>query len=182
MKQRLQSLATGRNILILIGLYVALVVFVLTPAERFLKAHSTGDPPLDLKMFYGPDEAYPELVQLDEEGRAFYRRFEMSWDLVYPVLYTLLFSLLWLFLLRRAFPSGHFVQRLWFVPLLPIGLDYLENACIVSMLNGLPEQSAGLAQAASVFSALKWIGFLTAFLLILVGLAAWGMKRFRKAG
>jgi hypothetical protein len=182
MRATLERWATGRNILILLGLYIAMVALVLTPAEKFLKAHSTGDPPIDLQMFFGPDHVYSEFRSMDHEGLHYYRRVEQTADVIYPAIYTLLFGLLWLFLLRRAVPQRSFLQSLWYIPFIAIIFDYLENLCIIMIINKAPATSQGLATALSAFNAAKWLFFFVTLALLGTGLLFWLRQGMQKRG
>ena len=180
MKSVLFKQATGRNILVFLVLYVAMVAFVMVPAQKFMETHGEGTGPLDLQQFYNADKALEMLGQYDAEVRAFYRKTELTADLAYPVVYTLFLGLLWLFLLKKAFAPGHFVQRLWFVPFVGFFFDLIENACILRLLGQSPDFSRGTAVAASVFSGLKW-GFAFASMgLVVMGLIVWLVRAVRK--
>jgi hypothetical protein len=54
--------------------------------------------------------------------------------------------------------------------------DYLENICLVILLATYPNWIEGLAQAANIFTGLKWGLLLISILLTLVGLVTWLFK------
>lgn len=180
MKSFLFKQATGRNTLVFLALYIAMVAFVMVPAQKFMETHAGGTGPIDLQMFYTADKALDMLGHYDATVRAFYRNIELGADLAYPLIYTLFFGLLWLFLLRRAFSTTHFLQRLWFVPFVGFFFDLLENACIVSLLGQAPDFSSSTIAMAAVFSGLKWAFAFASMGLVALGLVAWLIRVLRK--
>ena len=173
MKQFLYRIATGRNALICMVLYVLMISQVMNRAQQRMEEHSGGTGPVDLAIFYKPQEALDMIGRYDAETIDFYRRFIFTGDLVYPIIYTFFWGLSTLFFFKKAFPEGHFMHKLWFVPFVPFWFDMLENALLYQMLHTYPNDVAQLAQAASVASGLKWISAFCAIGLMLTGLGAW---------
>ena len=106
-----------------------------------------------------------------DAGRAFYRTFELTGDIIYPIVYTLLFSLLITWLFPRGFPANSKLQNLNVVPFGGWLFDLLENLCIVAMLSVYPSTPALVAILATIFTMIKWVFAGASALLILVGLA-----------
>lgn len=170
MKSLLFKQATGRNVLLFLGLYIVMVAFVMAPAQHFMESHTGGVGPLDLQLFYGTGHALNMLGHYDAEVRAFYRDVECGADIVYPVVYTLLLGLFWLFLLKKTTASSHFLRRLWWVPFIAIFFDYAENICIVHLLDQAPVFNYKTLEATVAFSGLKWSCFLCSLVLLVTGL------------
>ncbi len=176
----LARLATGRNILICLGLFIAFNAIIFPMAGSRIQALSGGVGPLDLQFSYTPETAY-EMLTAYGEGRMFYALIQVTADVVYPVVYTLLFSLLLTYLFQRGFPGNAALQRLALLPFGAMLADYLENIGIVTLLLSYPAQLPAVAQAASLFTTLKWLSVGAVLALVVVGLAALALKRlYRK--
>jgi len=161
----LTKLATGKNILILLGLFL-LVNFVLVPLvyPRFET--------LDMSSGYTPDQAYKMISSYGVQGRQTYAIIEMTLDLAYPFISGLLFSLLILYSFQRGFPDQKWMQLLAWLPFGVMLSDYLENACILILLWGYPRELAAVAQIADFFTLAKL--YLSPFELVFVlGLINW---------
>jgi hypothetical protein len=65
---------------------------------------------------------------------------ECTLDLAYPFITALLFSLLALVTFKKAFPASRWVAFLSLLPFLIMLVDYLENACVVTMLLSYPRE------------------------------------------
>ena len=55
---------------------------------------SGGVGPIDLQFFYTPDKVYSMVSAYGESGRASYRLFELTGDIIYPIIYTLFLACL----------------------------------------------------------------------------------------
>ena len=174
--QLLTRLATGKNILICLGLFIAFNAVIFPLAGARIQALSGGVGPLDLQFSYTPETAY-EMLAAYGEGRTFYVLIEMTADVVYPVAYSLLFGLLITYLFQRGFPGNAALQRLALLPFGAMLADYLENAGIVTLLLSYPSQLTALAQATSFFTTAKWTLVGATLALAVVGLAGWAVRK-----
>jgi hypothetical protein len=169
----LDRLATGRNVLIFLGLDVLFNALILPAAQKRIEAASGGLGPIDLVFFYAPQKALEMVAAYGEAGRAFYRLVELTADILYPLTYAFAFGLLITWLFKRAFAGTSFLQRLNVLPFVAMAFDFLENAGIVTLLSLYPAQPAAVALITSLFSAVKWALAFASIALILVGLAGW---------
>lgn len=170
----LSKLASGRNILILLFLFL-LANFVLIPAVY--PAFET----LDIKTSYTPEQAYQLISSYGEQGRQHYLIVELTLDVLYPLVSALLFSLAILYTFQRAFPGKPGSQKLALLPFGILVADYAENICVVIMLLRYPQELPLLAQVSNIFTFLKFA--LTPFeLLVFVGLVGWLVQAIRARG
>ena len=162
---KLNLLATKRNILILLAIWIVIQV-ILISADNFIKAESSGQGVLDLAFGFSAETAYSEhLDKYSEAARSLYLKVECL-DLLYPICYGLLFSCL----ISLGFSNTKW-HSLNLLPIITIFFDYLENIGIFSMLLSYPEKLVFMATWASVFSAIKWIFVVCTILAILASLA-----------
>ena len=172
----LHQWARGWVILALLGVFVAFVAITLP----LLQTTPGGDiESLDAQFFYTPEKAFSTVASYGDSGR-FWILIYLTWDIANPIQYTLIFSLAISWLFRRSFKSASKIQRL---NVLPVGAglcDLLENIGIVVLLAVHPAQPAAVAWLSTLFTMSKvaFLGLST--LLILVGLVAAVMNRFRK--
>ena len=115
-----------------------------------------------------------------EAGRARYRIFELTGDIVYPIVYTLFFSLAITWLFRRGVAKESRLQRLNVLPFGGWLFDLLENLGIVAMLSIFPSQFGILGWAATLFTMIKWLFAGTSIVLLLIGIAAAIGKAIRR--
>ncbi|HSM71674.1 MAG TPA: hypothetical protein VK851_09035 [Anaerolineales bacterium] len=176
----LKKYANGWLVLLFLAGQIIFNAVILPDMQSNIKASSGGTGPIDLLFFYTPDKVYSMIESYGEAGRASYRTFELTGDIIYPIVYTLFFSLAITWLFRRGFPGDSSMHKF---NVLPIGMwlfDLLENLSIVSMLSIFPSTPPLLAWVSSVFTFLKWLLLLPTILLLLYGLIRAAMNGFKK--
>jgi hypothetical protein len=177
-QQTVQQHATGRAVLVLLGIFVALVFILnftdLPLSSRALLAQSRGLVILDANIGYSPDEAYALFEALGPEGRQLYRYLHLV-DLFFPIIGMLFFATLIAWLLRHIVSPHHPAQRL--ILFAPAGMlaDYAENICIWLMMLAFPQRLDGVAQLANFFTLFKAVnGFIgIAVILVCVAILVW---------
>lgn len=171
----------GWLVLLFVVLDVAFVAGVMPYMGAIMAlAANNGTGPLDLNLFYTPEQAFAAINAYGETGRSVYRIIELTADIIYPVIYTLAFGLLISWLAARGFAADSRLQRL---NLLPVGawlFDLLENIGIVTLLSIYPSMPTALAAITAVFTSAKWLFAFGSILTILVSLGAWVIKAVRK--
>jgi hypothetical protein len=181
LSQEVQRRASGRNVLIVLLLFLVFNMVILPPVITNFEVTSNGAGLVDILYAYTPEELYSHIASFDAQGRRLYTLHELTIDLLYPMISALLFSLAIAYLLRRTLPATHPAQRLALVPLAAMLADYLENICIVLILASYPERLRGLALVANVFTVSKW-AFACVELLLIVGcLIGFLFQKVRKA-
>ena len=83
----LRRLARGRNILVLLVLFLFINLVVIPAVYPTFQT-------LDTLTSYTPSEAYTYLSSYGDQGRQHYLLVELTLDVVYPFISALLFSLL----------------------------------------------------------------------------------------
>jgi hypothetical protein len=144
MLKTLSKLATGKNILILLALFL-LANFGIVPLV-YPKFQT-----LDMLNGYTPTQAYGLISSYGEQGRQAYAIIEVTLDLIYPLVTGILFSLLTLYSLQHGFPNQKWTRWLAFLPFTVMTFDYLENTSILILLLEYPRQLSGLTRIASFF-------------------------------
>jgi hypothetical protein len=165
MNNFIQKYATGKNILILMGIML-LFEFVFFPQFLPKGEHARS---LDTQIAYNADDAYEIIENYSDNMRQRYIYGEVTLDLVFPVIYTLLFSFLIFFLFKNP--------KLALFPFMQLIFDYLENTGIVIMLSAWPNKMVWLATTTSVFSMIKWGLAGVGSILIFVGVVRFIIKR-----
>ncbi|SDX76258.1 hypothetical protein SAMN05518855_1020131 [Paenibacillus sp. CF384] len=165
------------------GLFIVLLVIeavVLPYGSSKLNDYSGGAGILDLRLSYSADKAYAIIGAYSDAGRSFYVTFTLAADYIYPIVYSLCFSLLTTVIYRRAFAPKSWLHQLPLLIYITLLLDYLENACILTMLTNYPDRITFIAQAGSLFTTLKWTMAAISILLLLFGIVMLIVKRLRK--
>ena len=121
--------------------------------SRWMPDGSPG--PLDLKFAYTASAAASQIQAFTDSGRAGYRMFLLTVDVIYPIAYTLTF--IWAIALLR-------LRTRWEKSILPVApavaafaFDIMENVTISMMLTLHPDQPDALGWMASVFTTMKWL-------------------------
>jgi hypothetical protein len=172
----LQASANERTIGAAIFIY-AMFAAILNVGGADLERRA-GGPVLDLRQFFTAEEAYAVLTAYGEEGRSLYLKLELV-DLVYPIAYSVLFALILSYLLKRALPAESALQRLSLLPFAALGMDYFENAGLITMCATYPERWPRLGAAAGIFNAGKWLLVASCLLLIMGGVIGWTVRSLR---
>lgn len=166
----LVRLATGRNILILFVITMAVYAAMLFITIPEVLRHADGMTLPDLMPGgYEPQYIRQLLTELGDEGRGVYLHRQLPLDLVYPFLFALTNALILAYLLHRL---GRATQKALLIATIPLtaGLfDYLENISTIRMLLRYPDISDVSIRLASVFTVLK-SGLTTLFFILLIAL------------
>jgi hypothetical protein len=176
----LRRFANGWLVLVLFAGEVFFNTVVLPNKQAEMEARSGGTGPIDLQIFYTPEKVYSMVESYGDAGRADYRIFALTGDVIYPIVYTLFFSLFITWLFQRGFASNSGLQRLNVVPFGAFVFDLLENLGIAAMLSVYPSTPAALAWASAVFTLIKWSFAGATIVLILAGLIAAIKNGFKK--
>ncbi len=138
---------------------------------------SGGQGLLDLKLYYSGHEATQILASYGDAGRAFYRNY-LIFDFFFPLMYG--FGLAWVLTLiaRKAFgPNSRWMQ----VNLLPVGIasaDYVENLCILLMLQAFPENNLWAGTVAGMATVTKHVLAIGTLRCMAVGSGALVARRY----
>jgi hypothetical protein len=172
----LERYATGRNILILLGLFLLFTLVIFPLLTSRLAQLSNGVSLIDNEFAYTPEKVFQMVTSYGPAGRPLYITITLTADLVYPINYALLLVLAMIYFFRTSFARDSIFQGWVYIPLAAMAADYLENICLVILLATYPNWIEGLAQAANIFTGLKWGLLLISILLTLVGLVTWLLK------
>ena len=145
--QYLQKLARGRNVLLLLALFIAFTGFIMPTMEADIKALSGGVGVLDLEFFYAPEKAHSMLSAYGSEGIRLYLFAQWSVDFVFPVISGLFIALCLLWIGAK---------RWWWLGVLLTLADWTENIFVTMLLVQFPEFSTPVALTSCAFTMLKW--------------------------
>ena len=130
---------------------------------------------IDTNFSFDANDIYRILTSYGEDGRAYYVLQRWTFDLVWPLAYGLpLFTTLQLFLPKLV---GKNWQVIKFLPLIAVGLDYLENILFTIIVVAYPTEISWLAFIGVSVSFLKWITLSTAMILTLV-ISVWMFGKY----
>lgn len=176
----LKKYANGWLVLLFMAGEILFNAIILPGQQASMEAGSGGTGPIDLLFFYTPDKAYSMIESYGDAGRASYRTFELTGDIIYPIVYTLFFSLTITWLFQRGFAGDSQMHKYNVVPFGAWLFDLFENLSIVAMLSIYPSTPALLAWTATIFTMLKWLFAIVTILLLLTGLVKAAMNGFKK--
>ena len=176
----LKKYANGWLVLLFMAGDILFNAVILPGQQASMEAGSGGTGPIDLLFFYTPDKVYSMIESYGDAGRASYRTFELTGDIIYPIVYTLFFSLALTWLFQRGFSADSKMQNYNVVPFGAWLFDLLENLSIVTMLSIFPSTPALLAWITTLFTMLKWLFAAVTILLLLTGLIKAAMNKFKK--
>ncbi len=175
-RANLERWASGRIILILLGFFLLFTLVIFPMLASRLTQLSNGVNLIDNEFSYTPEKVFQMVTSYGPQGRPLYVTITLTADLVYPLIYGSLMMLAMTFFYRSSFARDSIFQSWVYVPLAAMAADYLENICLVILLATYPNWIEGLAQAANIFTGLKWGLLLISIALTLAGLVAWLVK------
>jgi hypothetical protein len=176
----LSKYANGWLVLIFLAGELFFNAVILPNQGAKIEAGSGGVGPIDLQLFYTPEKGYSMVESYGEAGRADYRLFELTGDILYPIVYTLFFSLAITWLFQRGFAPNSAMQKYNVVPFGGWLFDLFENLGIVTMLSIFPSTPAILAWVTAIFTFIKWLFVIASVLLLLTGLVKAALNGFKK--
>jgi hypothetical protein len=176
----LQNKATGRTVLILFILTMAVYFFMLMYSIPKVESFAPGIALFDLSPSgYSYDYAIELLDTLGETGRTVYLTQQLPVDFIYPGLFAISYSLLLTWLFAKSFDPQAWIYYLTLVPILGGLFDYLENIGIILMINTFSNVSPGLVTMSNIFTVLKSMFTTVFFILLMIGFVAWMISLFR---
>ena len=159
-------------------LFLAFTVTVLPTQSEKAKVQS-GESSPDMSLFFTVEELYDIAESYGEEGREAYVTARFTFDLVWPIVYTLFLASSISWLSSRSFNADSILQRANMVPVIGMVLDYLENLAASTVMLRYPARTPIVDTLAVVFTPLKWAFVGGSFIVLLVGLGKYGIKRMR---
>lgn len=175
--ERLEPLATRRNVLLLLAVFIVLNAGILPATAARIEGYSGGVGPLDLLAAYTPAAAYTALAAYGSAGREFYLLVELTIDLLYALVYGLFFALAIVYCLREVLPVEHVLRRAALLPLVGMLADIVENAGIAWLLLNYPKRLDSLAAFTGTVTAVKWIFAFSAMAATAAALVALVVQR-----
>jgi len=164
--------ANGKLVLIFLGLQLFFSLWVFPFFTRQF-GPGEGQPMLDLMFGFSPEQAYTIISAYGDDGRSGAIITTAIADSIYPFVYAglLAMAISW-FMNGIPFKNPKW-QYLNLLPFAALVFDFVENAGIITMLAGYPEQFVNIARMASVAGMVKWT-FVGVSLLALVLVIFWG--------
>ena len=170
----------GWLILVFMGLFFLFNLVVMPSGQKWLGGSTDEVGSIDLTLAATPATLFSKVADYGEQGRAVYRIFALTADVVYPIIYSIFLGLAITFLFRRIFPLESGLQKLNLLPFAALVFDVLENLGIVALLSTFPQQITWLAVLTIIINFIKWVCAGGSTLLVLAGLIGWLVVSIRK--
>ena len=175
---RLQKSATGRRVLVLLVITMALYVTILFYSIPAVTARAPGMRLFDMSPG-GYSQSYSEslLAAIGPEGRDTYRHLQLPIDFIYPGLFAVTYTMMLAWLFKKSFDADSKIFLLALVPAAAGLFDYLENIGIMVILHSYPAVDPGAVLVSSMFSVLKSILTAVFYILLCYGFIVLFIKR-----
>ncbi len=159
--------------------FIVFSALTLPEQNELADSYSQGRGSPDTSLFYSGEELYSLAEVYGEAGRAAYLKARWTFDLAFPFVYSffLITSISWT--LNRLIPSGSRWRLLNLIPLAAFAFDLLENSAASLVMARYPIHSPPGELLAPIFTPVKWLAVGGSFVLLLVGLIYWGLKRLK---
>lgn len=175
--EKFLNYATGRNVLVLFLLTTSVYAWILLVSIPAVLSKAPELILFDMSpLGYSMEFAMSLLDGIGEEGRRTYLRHQLPVDFIYPGLFAVTYALMLAWLLGKTSSKPTTMVFLASVPLCAGAFDYLENICIISMLNAYPDLSPSIVRISSSFTILKSLLTVVLYGLVLYAFCAWGLK------
>lgn len=164
--------SAGKTVIVLLVVYFIFNAVVMGWGAKHINALAGKEVQvLDLCLTgYSPSEVIAYLSDYTPEARSFAATFNVIADTAYPIVYTLTLTMV----LAWLYKSRMLIHKSWgyllALPLVMMGVDFLENVHIVAMLNRFPDIPEKIIRAGSMLTVAKW-GLLAVILVAIV----WGL-------
>jgi hypothetical protein len=166
----MQGKASGKNVLLLFVLTMAVYLVMLLVTIPRVKSHSPDTELFDLSPAgYSHSQAMTLLESLGHDGRDAYLFPQLALDFVYPGLFAICYSLMLIWVYSKRVRSDSKFLYLASLPVLGGLFDYVENILIIRMITTFPDVSKGLVSVASGFTLMKSAFSTASFLLLIFG-------------
>lgn len=118
----------------------------------------------DKKPSYTSNEVYSRIERFPEHGRALYKQFTYTIDILFPVTLFVFLFLLAQFAIKRASHSRTSAFFVMIIPALWLSLDVIENAIVFNLLNNFPQKNLALAGSLGYVTITKFVLLLLSIL------------------
>jgi hypothetical protein len=180
MKNLLSADIKGRTILLLFIATTVVYVVMLVITIPKLMTFSGGKEILDMiPTGYNADYVKDLMESLSGEGRTYYLTKQLPLDFIYPGLFAFTYALIFMFFLKKINTNSSPWQFVALLPIIAGFADYVENVCIISIIEMFPEVSTSLVQFSSVVSVLKAGATTIYFVALIVLLIIAGVRTVR---
>ena len=164
-----QSGITGRILLrsfmIFAIVFVGTHFFEVPRSSKAVAKALNGLEIFDKKPSYTTDEVYSRIAAFPDHGRALYKEFTYTIDILFPITFFTFLFLLARFTINRTNLTGAFKIVLSAVPIVWLSLDFIENAMIYNLLDKYPAKNHLLAGSLGYITIVKFSMLLLSILL-----------------
>lgn len=175
------KLSAGWLVIAMLVVFALFMIFVMPVFSAKAAQYSNGLPSPDTSLFYSGSDLYTMAQGYGQAGRDSFINIRWTLDLLFPLVYTAFFITTTSWFLRRITPLSSKLRMLNLVPLAGFVFDLLENGATSVVMIRFPA-NAPIAQAfAPVFTPIKWIAVFAAFLLLIICLFVWIIRRLRSS-
>lgn len=172
------KLSTGWLVIAILVVFVLFMIFVMPVFSEKAAQYSNGMASPDTSLFYSGEDLYRMAQGYGQAGRESFVDIRWTLDLLFPVVYTAFFLITTSWLLRRVVPSSSNLRMLNLFPLAAFVFDLLENSAASLVMIRFPATAPFAQVLAPVFTPIKWIAVIGAFVLLIVIFIIWLVKFF----
>lgn len=166
---------------VLLGIMYYIINFSAIGVSRLTEI-TDGQGILDMEMGgYSVEEAYDAFDRLGEDGRAFNLKYIIPLDILFPITYGLFGFVTLTWLASRLFNRLKYPWLIGLIGWVGTAFDFLENWSIYRLLIHYPERLESVARMANIWTLLKAISVGISMVLILIGVLAIIIKRFKSS-
>lgn len=169
LSERIYSITNGYTVTALTVLFCVYVFWILPNSADVDRIIGTGAAlivPFFKYLLYTPGDFYGQLDTYGESGRQAFVNYRLLQATLWLLTLGSFLALSTSALFKVFVPSGSKVRQLNLVALLPSLFDFLENKLQILLVLFYPQRFDGLAVIAAVFTTVKWITLLAAFLIL----------------
>lgn len=176
--KKLQQYSSGPVVFLF---FVATMLVYLTILFHTIPAVLDKAP--DMKLFdmspggYSPTYAQELLRAIGPTGRETYLTQQLPIDFIYPGLFAVTYTLMLFWIFKKSCNETSKVFLLAFVPAAAGLFDYLENLCIISIIQSFPDLNPKLVHISSLFSITKSVFTIGFYILLLYGFFLFFIKK-----
>jgi hypothetical protein len=173
----ISDLSKGWVTLIALLIFLLFTAIVLPGQSAKVASYSGSSGSPDLSVYYSADDLYKMAETYGVEGRRAYIQARFSFDLLFPIIYLVFLCTSISWVNRRILKPESAWQLINLLPIAAFLFDLLENSAAALVISRFPTRTPVLASLAGFFTLLKWLFIGGSFVVLVIGLVLWLVRR-----
>lgn len=166
-----------KTVIISTIVFISFMVIVLPRVSETTKEITNTSISPDTSFFYTAEDLYQMAGLYGEEGRNYYIRSRVTFDIIWPLVY-LFFLVSALTLVFKYLDISNKINHLNLLPFFGVLFDFLENTGASIIMYRYPLRTPILSSITPMMTMIKWLSIYASFIILLAGIVIMGKRKF----